>query len=168
MMEEIRIRPAREEDCPRILELIRELAVYEKMEEQVTADSETLRASVFDRKMAGIFVAQAGENVVGYALYCHNFSTFLGRENLYLEDLYVTPAWRGRGIGLRLIRRVAGKAVQEGCRRLDWVCLDWNRPSREFYEKLGAHAMPWWVGYRAENEALIQLAGDKGEKNNGN
>ena len=76
MMEEIRIRPAREEDCPRILELIRELAVYEKMEEQVTADSETLRASVFDRKMAGIFVAQAGENVVGYALYCHNFSTF--------------------------------------------------------------------------------------------
>lgn len=163
-MEGITIRAATEQDCSRILALIRELAAYEHMEQEVTAAEDTLRASIFQRHMAGVFVAEADKQVIGYALYCHNFSTFLGRENLYLEDLYVTPAWRGHGIGTELIRRVARQAVEEGCQRLDWVCLDWNRPSRDFYEKLGAHAMPWWVGYRAEGEALQQLAGISRER----
>ena len=167
-MEQLAFRPAVPGDEELILQMIQELARYEELEHQVVADCQTLHHWIFEKGGAQVLFAMVNGQEVGFALYFYNFSTFLGRENLYLEDLYVTPAWRGRGIGLRLIRRVAGQAVQEGCRRLDWVCLDWNRPSREFYEKLGAHAMPWWVGYRAENEALIQLAGDKGEKNNGN
>ena len=158
MMEEIRIRPAREEDCPRILELIRELAVYEKMEEQVTADSETLRASVFDRKMAGIFVAQAGENVVGYALYCHNFSTFLGRAGIYLEDLFVQPEHRGKGYGKQILQKLAAIAVERKCGRLEWWCLDWNQPSIDFYLSLDAEPMSDWTVYRIAGGTLQNLA----------
>ena len=151
-------RGACPEDTALILRFIRELAAYEQLEDQVVADEETLRRWIFEKKGAEVlFVLEDGREV-GFALYFHNFSTFLGRSGVYLEDLFVLPEYRGRGYGKALLCRLAAIAKEEGCGRLEWWCLDWNRPSIDFYKSMGAVPMEEWTVYRVTGETLDKLA----------
>ena len=135
------IRSATEKDCALILRFIRQLAEYEKMADQVTATEDLLREWIFEKKKAeALFVCDGGREV-GFALFFHNFSTFLGRAGIYLEDLFVLPEYRGRGFGKALFRALAKIAAERGCGRLEWACLDWNAPSIAFYRSLGAVPM---------------------------
>ena len=153
------LRRAEEGDCAVILELIRELAEYEGLEEQVVATSELLREWIFARGRAEALLAEEDGQAVGFALYFHSFSTFLGRAGLYLEDLYVRPSHRGRGVGKRLLTGLARIAVERGCGRLEWSCLDWNQPSIDFYQSLGARPMSGWTTYRVDGETLRRMGG---------
>ena len=151
-------RGACPEDTALILRFIRELAAYEQLEDQVVADEETLRRWIFEKKGAEVlFVLEDGREV-GFALYFHNFSTFLGRSGVYLEDLFVLPEYRGRGYGKALLCRLAAIAKEEGCGRLEWWCLDWNKPSIDFYKSMGAEPMEDWTVYRVAGETLDRLA----------
>ena len=151
-------RGACPEDTALILRFIRELAAYEQLEDQVVADEETLRRWIFEKKGAEVlFVLEDGREV-GFALYFHNFSTFLGRSGVYLEDLFVRPEYRGRGCGKALLCRLAAIAKEEGCGRLEWWCLDWNKPSIDFYKSMGAEPMEDWTVYRVAGETLDKLA----------
>ena len=151
-------RTATQADAPLILDFIRALAAYEKMEDQVIATPELLQQQIFENKRAEvIFVLDDGREV-GFALFFHNFSTFLGRAGLYLEDLFVMPEYRGRGHGKALLRRLAQIALERGCGRLDWWCLDWNRPSIDFYRSLGAVPMDEWTTYRLTGDTLRAMA----------
>ena len=151
-------RGACPEDTALILRFIRELAAYEQLEDQVVADEETLRRWIFEKKGAEVlFVLEDGREV-GFALYFHNFSTFLGRSGVYLEDLFVLPEYRGRGYGKALLCRLAAIAKEEGCGRLGWWCLDWNKPSIDFYKSMGAEPMEDWTVYRVAGETLDKLA----------
>ena len=154
-------RFAREEDCSIILSFIRELAAYEKMEDQVVATEELLREWIFEKKKAEVLFALEDDKEVGFALFFHNFSTFLGRAGIYPEDLFVLPAYRGRGIGKGLLCKLAALALEQGCGRLEWSCLDWNQPSIAFYLSLGAVPMEEWTTNRVSGERLASLA--KGE-----
>ena len=156
-MNHMRIRLANENDTALILDFIRELAAYEKMSEQVVASEELLRQWIFEKKKAEVIFALEDEKEVGFALFFHNFSTFLGRAGIYLEDLFVRPEYRGRGHGKRLICELARIAVERGCGRLEWSCLDWNQPSIDFYLSLGAQQMHEWTTYRFEGEQLCRL-----------
>ena len=151
-------RFAAAEDCSLILDFIRQLALYEKMADQVVADEALLREWIFDRGKAEVLFAMEGDREVGFALFFHNFSTFLGRAGLYLEDLFVLPEYRGRGYGKALLRKLGAIAVERGCGRLEWSCLDWNRPSIDFYRSLGAVPMEAWTTYRVSGETLQALA----------
>lgn len=164
------IRPAAPSDIPAILELIRGLAEYERLAEHVTATEEVLRHSLFGpRPYAEALMAFASEGsgdgarAVGFALFFENFSTFLGRPGLYLEDLFVVPEFRGRGAGKALFRRLAQIAVERDYRRLDWAVLDWNDPAIRFYESLGAAPLTEWTVNRLSGDALLALAA--GERN---
>ncbi len=159
-MERLTFREAREEDCALILRFIRALAVYEKMEDQVVATEALLREWLFEKKKAEVLFACLEGKEVGFALFFHNFSTFLGRAGIYLEDLYVLPEHRGRGIGKAILRELARTAVRRGCGRLEWWCLDWNRPSIDFYLNLGAEPMKDWTVYRIAGKTLQALAAD--------
>lgn len=151
-------RTATPNDVPLIIYFIKELAVYEKMLDEVVATEEILTEWIFNKHSAEvIFVLHEG-NEVGFALYFHNFSTFVGRAGLYLEDLYVMPEYRGMGYGKGLLRRLAQIAVERGCGRMEWVCLDWNKPSIDFYRSLGAQPMDDWTIYRLAGESLKQMA----------
>ena len=154
----VRFRFAEREDTSLVLEFIIELARYEKLEDQVVADVETLERELFDEGGAQVLIAEVDGQPVGFALFFHNFSTFLGRRGLYLEDLYVRPAWRGRGIGRALLARLARIACERGCGRLEWWCLDWNESSIGFYRSLGAEAMDEWTVYRIAGDTLRHLA----------
>lgn len=158
MKEICSFRSAERRDVPLILRYIRELARYEKLEEEVVATEEILEEWLFDKEKAEVIIAMAEGKEVGFALFFHNFSTFLGRAGIYLEDLYVEPAHRGQGIGTALLRELARIAVSRGCGRLEWWCLDWNTPSIEFYRSLGAEAMDDWTVYRISGETLSKLA----------
>lgn len=151
-------RSAERRDVPLILRYIRELARYEKLEEEVVATEEILEEWLFDKEKAEVIFAVVEGKEVGFALFFHNFSTFLGRAGIYLEDLYVEPAHRGQGIGTALLRELARIAVARGCGRLEWWCLDWNTSSIEFYRSLGAEAMDDWTVYRISGETLSKLA----------
>ena len=152
------VRFAAEEDTATILYFIKELAAYENMLNEVVATEETLREWIFEQKKAEVlFVVTDGEEV-GFALFFHNFSTFLGRAGIYLEDLYVKPEYRGKGYGKGLLKELARIAVRRGCGRLEWWCLDWNRPSIDFYRSLGAQPMEDWTVYRIAGETLRELA----------
>jgi GNAT superfamily N-acetyltransferase len=165
-MSNLRIVPATENDAPLILALIRELADYEKLLPEVTATEEVLRASLFgERRAAEVWLAYEDEAAVGYALFFHNFSTFLGRPGLYLEDLFVRPAWRGRGYGRALLARLAQIALERGCGRMEWSVLDWNAPAIEFYKRLGATSMDEWTTFRLTGAALSDLAAAKPQDN---
>lgn len=154
-----RIRPATVADVPLILDFIRELAEYERMSPDVVATEDGLRDALFGvQPAAEVILAEAGAEPVGFALYFHNFSTFAGRRGLYLEDLFVRPPWRGRGVGLALLRRLAAIATERGCCRLEWVVLDWNAPAIGFYERLGATPMSDWTVFRLQGDALRRLA----------
>ena len=158
MDDTIRFRTAERADTPLILRFIRELAAYENLLDRVVADESTLEEWLFDRQKAEVIFALAEGKEVGFALFFHNFSTFLGRAGLYLEDLYVCPEYRGRGYGKALLQRLAAIAVERGCGRLEWWCLDWNRPSIDFYRSLGAEPMSDWTVYRIAGDTLTRLA----------
>lgn len=155
------IRIATAEDVPLILGFIRELAIYEKLEHQVTGGEDTLRQSLFGPKPAAeVLLAYDGPEAVGFAVFFHNFSTFLGRHGLYLEDLFVKPEARGKGHGKALLRHLARLAVERGCGRFEWSVLDWNEPSIRFYRSQGADVMPDWRICRVTGDALTRLAAD--------
>jgi GNAT superfamily N-acetyltransferase len=157
------ISPAAAADVPLILSLINELADYEKLRHESVATEASIHDALFGaRPHAEAVIARYDGEGVGFALFFHNFSTFLGKPGLYLEDLFVRPAFRGRAIGKSLLSHLASLAVQRGCGRFQWQVLDWNRPSRDFYESLGAQADPAWVNYRMTGEALRRLADGSG------
>lgn len=151
-------RYAERKDVGLILEFIKELADYEKMLNEVVATEELLEEWIFDKQKAEIIFALEDGNEVGFALFFHNFSTFLGRAGIYLEDLYVKPECRDKGYGKALLKKLAQIAVERGCGRLEWWCLDWNKPSIDFYLSLGAEAMEDWTVYRIAGDTLTRLA----------
>lgn len=157
-MGDFSIRFAAREDIPTILGFIRALAAYEKMEDQVIADKTLLETWIFEKRKAEVLLAFEGGTPVGFALFFHNFSTWLGRAGIYLEDLFVLPEYRGKGYGKLLLKRLARIAVQRGCGRLEWACLDWNEPSIAFYKSVGATALDEWTTYRVTGDALLALA----------
>ena len=157
-MENLTFRFAEKEDVSKILYFIRELASYEHMLDEVVATEELLEEWLFDRQKAEVIFLMEGGGEVGFALFFHNFSTFLGRAGLYLEDLYVRPEFRGRGYGKALLKKLAAIAVERGCGRLEWWCLDWNKPSIGFYLSLGAEPMTDWTVYRISGDTLKELA----------
>ena len=157
-MEQFTITQATRQDVSTILGFIRQLAAYEHMENEVVATEELLEEWLFDREKAEVLIAREGDLPVGFALYFHNFSTFLGRAGIYLEDLFVLKEYRGRGYGKALLRRLAQITVERGCGRLEWCCLDWNQPSIDFYRSLGAVPMSDWTIYRLTGETLNRMA----------
>ena len=152
------IRFATREDIPEILRFIRELADYEKMLNEVIADEKLLEEWIFDKKKAEVIFVLHDEKPVGFALFFHNFSTFLGRAGIYLEDLYVSPQYRKLGYGKELLSALAKIAKERSCGRLEWACLNWNQPSIDFYKSLGAVPMDIWTTYRVTGETLDALA----------
>lgn len=158
-MLELEIRAATEDDVPLILSLVKELAEYERLSHQVVATEEVLRDSLFgERRTAEVLIGHHGGEPAGFALFFHNFSTFLGRPGIYLEDLYVRPRYRGMGYGKALLARLAELARERGCGRLEWWVLDWNEPAIRFYKALGAVPMEDWTVYRLAGESLDELA----------
>lgn len=157
-MEKLTFRNATVEDCGLILEFIRGIAEYEKMLPEVVATEELLRQWIFEKNRAEVIFALEDGKEVGFALFFHNFSTFVGRAGLYLEDVFVKPAYRGKGYGKALLKKLAKIAVERGCGRFEWVCLDWNQPSIDFYRSLGAVPMEEWTIYRLAGDALRDLA----------
>ena len=160
-MSPLTIDDATERDVPLILSLIRELAEFEKLASEVVATEESLRESLFgERRHAEVRVARYGGRPAGFALFFHNYSTFLGKPGLYLEDLFVRPELRGHGIGRALLVDLARLARERDCGRLEWWVLDWNESAIGFYGKLGAQPMGDWTVYRMNREAIDELAGD--------
>jgi GNAT superfamily N-acetyltransferase len=156
---EVRIRFATVEDAPLIVTLIRGLADYERLAHEAVVTDTDVRETLFgERPAAEVLIAEVGADAAGFALFFHNYSTFLGRRGLYLEDLFVFPSHRGRGIGRALMARLAQLAVERDCGRFEWWVLDWNEPAIEFYRSLGARAMDEWTVYRLTGEPLGRLA----------
>ena len=155
------IRPATVDDAPVVLAFIKQLAEYEKLAHEVVATEEILRETLFeDRSVAEVILGHQGESPISFALFFYNFSTFLGRPGLYLEDLFVKPEGRGKGIGRVMLAYLARLAQQRGCGRFEWSVLDWNQPAIAFYESIGAVAMDDWTGYRVTGSALERLAAE--------
>lgn len=163
----VEFRYAERKDVALILQWIKELADYEKMLDQVVADEATLEEWIFDKQKAEVIFAMEEGEEVGFALFFHNFSTFLGRAGLYLEDLYVRPEYRGKGYGKAILEKLAAIAVERGYGRLEWWCLDWNKPSIDFYLSLGAEPMVDWTVYRMAGDTLQKLAKEAGSKEKG-
>lgn len=155
---ELSFRFAQEADAPLILQFIRHLAEYEKMLDLVVADEALLADQLFRQKNAEVIFAVENGVEVGFALFFHNFSTFLGRSGLYLEDLFVLPEYRGKGYGKAILKKLASIAMERGCGRMEWWCLDWNKPSIDFYLSLNAEPMEEWTTYRLAGETLRALA----------
>lgn len=159
MADTVTIRPAAEHEMPLVLEFIRELAVYERLGHEVVATPADLAAALSGpRRYAEVVFACLDGTPVGFALFFHNFSTFVGRPGIYLEDLFVRPAARGRGVGKRLLAWLARTALERGCTRLEWAVLDWNAPSIGFYRSLGAVAQEEWTTFRLSDAPLERLA----------
>lgn len=156
----INFRKAEEKDCALILDFIKRLADYEHMSDDVVATEALLHEWIFEKGKAEVIFACDGEKEVGFALFFHNFSTFLGRAGIYLEDLFVLPEYRGKGFGKGLLKRLAKEAVSRGCGRLEWCCLDWNKPSIDFYLSLGAVQKDEWTTYRLTGDTLSNFAKD--------
>jgi GNAT superfamily N-acetyltransferase len=157
-LDAISIREAKREDVPRILDAIKGLAAYEKMSDDVVATEEILEEWLFDKKKATVLLADYDGQPAGFALYFTNFSTFLGRAGLYLEDLFIHEEFRGKGIGGLLLKRLAKIARDEGYGRFEWVCLDWNKPAIDYYLDIGAVAMDEWTIYRMDQKRLTEFA----------
>lgn len=160
-MSELVTREATIDDVPLLLTFIKELAEYERLLHEVVATEELLRATLFgERRVAEVLIGEHAGDAVGFALFFHNFSTFVGRPGIYLEDLYVRPAHRGKGFGRALLTHLARLAKRRGCGRLEWAVLDWNEPAIGFYRGLGAVAMDEWTVYRVAGDALDRLAAE--------
>lgn len=151
-------RFANKKDCGKILDFIKQLAEYENMADDVVATEKLLQEWIFEKQKAEVIFALENEKEVGFALFFHNFSTFLGRAGIYLEDLFVLPEYRGKGYGKGLLKQLAKIAVERGCGRLEWSCLDWNKPSIDFYLSLGAVPMDEWTVYRLTGDTLIEMS----------
>lgn len=147
-------RYAERKDVGKILFFIKQLAEYEKLANEVVADEQTLDEWIFDKHGAEVIFAVVDDEEVGFALFFHNFSTFVGRSGLYLEDLFVLPEYRGLGYGKGLLKKLASIAVERKCGRMEWVCLDWNKPSIDFYLSIGAEPMKGWTIYRLAGDTL--------------
>lgn len=156
-------RYATEKDVSLIFSFIKELAAYEKLLDEVVATEELLQEWIFEKKKAEVIFAIHNGQEIGFALFFHNFSTFLGRSGIYLEDLFVKPEYRGQGFGKALITKLARIAVERGCGRLEWWCLDWNKSSIDFYLSLGAQPMDEWTVYRVSGDTLQTLANNQKE-----
>jgi GNAT superfamily N-acetyltransferase len=155
----LKIEPATEGDLPAIVHLVRQLAVYEKLEHAVTASQDDFRQALFGtERNTHALMAFADDAAIGFALYFHTFSTFLGKRGIYLEDIYVEPEYRGRGIGRALLKRLAIIAKEQHCGRMEWSVLTWNQPSIDFYHRLGAITLDDWRIFRLQGDALEQLA----------
>lgn len=158
MTSDLTFRYADRNDVTLILQFIRNLAEYENMLDEVIADEALLEEWIFDKQKAEVIFAVVDGREVGFALFFHNFSTFLGRAGIYLEDLFVLPEYRGCGYGKGLLKKLASIAVERNCGRLEWSCLDWNQPSIDFYLSLGATPMDEWTTYRLTGDTLHALA----------
>ena len=158
MGHKLTFRDAERKDTALILQFIKELANYEKRLDEVVADEATLEMWIFDKQKAEVIFALEDGKEIGFALFFHNFSTFLGRAGIYLEDLYVRPECRGKGYGKAILKKLAQIAVERSCGRLEWWCLDWNKPSIDFYVSLGAEPMSDWTVYRITGDTLTKLA----------
>lgn len=157
-MSTVTFRTAERKDAALILDFIRSLAEYEHMADEVVATKELLEEWIFDKQKAEVIFICEDCTEVGFALFFHNFSTFLGRAGIYLEDLFVKPEYRGKGYGKALLKKLAEIAVRRGCGRLEWWCLDWNSPSIDFYKSMGAVPMDEWTTFRIAGETLTKLA----------
>ncbi len=158
MSEKFTFRYAKRDDISLILQFIKDLASYEKMINEVVADEKTLEEWIFDKQKAEVIFVVVDDEEIGFALFFHNFSTFLGRAGIYLEDLFVKPEYRGKGYGKAILKKLAAIAVERGCGRLEWWCLDWNKPGIDFYLSLGAEPMDDWTVYRITGDTLFNLA----------
>jgi len=152
-----RIRYANESDVGLILKFIKDLAEYENLSHAVIATEDLLKEWIFEKQRAEVLIGELDGDPVAFALFFHNFSTFLGRAGIYLEDLYVKPEVRGKGLGTQMLKRLAAITLERGCGRLEWACLDWNKPSINFYLSLGAEPMEEWTVYRVAGETLEKL-----------
>ena len=157
-IDNLKIRETSEEDCGLILSFIKEIAEYEKLSDEVVATEEILKESIFNNNRAEVVIVELDGKAVGYALYFYNFSTFNGKSGLYLEDLFIKKEFRGRGIGKEVFKFLGKKAKEEGCKRMEWSCLDWNEPSIKFYKSLGAVAMDEWTVYRLTEKEINKLS----------
>lgn len=154
---ELQIRNAQVIDIPTLLALIQELADYEKLSKEAVATEDLLKYWLFEKERAEALILEVNQNVIGFALYFHNFSTFLGKAGLYLEDLYIKPEYRHLGYGKQAFKYLANLALERGCGRMEWSVLDWNTPSIQFYQSLGAKAMDEWTTYRLSEKELNAL-----------
>ncbi|WP_447950737.1 N-acetyltransferase family protein [Chryseobacterium koreense] len=153
-----KIRKATAQDIPTIFDLIKKLAVYEKLENEVITSEEELKENIFDKDFAKVLIGEEDGNPVGFALYFYHFSTFVGKPGIYLEDLFVEPDYRGKGYGKKLLIELAKIAENEKCGRFEWSVLDWNTPSIEFYKSLGAKPMDEWTVFRLDKKGISELA----------
>ena len=161
MSTQFTIRPAKPEEAGLVLEFIKKLAVYEKCADEVVADEATIYHSLFVEHSAEVVFAEEDGMVIGFALFFHNFSTFVGRKGLYLEDLFVLPEKRGRGYGKALLKYLANLAVERNCGRMEWICLDWNQSALQVYRSIGAIPMDEWTVQRLDEQALKRFAKTK-------
>ena len=152
------IRYAEESDIKKIFQFIKDLAEYERMADEVIATEELLHEWIFEKKKAEVIIGELDGQPVAHALFFHNFSTFLGRAGLYIEDLYVIPEERGKGIGKTMLKHLAKITVERGCGRLEWICLDWNKPSIDFYLSIGAEPLDEWTVFRVAGDTLTELS----------
>lgn len=156
-MKNLKIREAVEDDIPLILSLIKEIAEYENMSNEVIATEESLRKSIFENNRAEVVLVDLDNKTIGYAVYFYNFSTFIGRNGLYIEDIFIKKEARGKGIGKEIFKFLGRKAKEEGCKRMEWTCLNWNEPSIKFYKSLGAVPMDEWTTYRLTEKGIAEL-----------
>lgn len=155
------IRNANIDDIDKIIYFIKELAVYEKMQDEVVTNKDLVKKWIFDLKIAEVLFVMEQNKEVGFALFFHNYSTFVGKAGIYLEDLYVLPNYRHKGYGKALIKKLASICIERECGRFEWCCLNWNKPSIDFYLSLGAKPMDDWTTYRLDGDALINFTKDK-------
>ena len=160
MNDNFAIRPARLEEAGLVLEFIKKLAVYEKCADEVVADEATLRHSLFVEHSAEVVFAEENGEVIGFALFFHNFSTFVGRKGLYLEDLFILPEKRGKGYGKAMLKYLARLAVERNCGRMEWICLDWNQNALKVYRSIGAIPLDEWTVQRLDEHALKSFAAE--------
>lgn len=163
-MSDLVIRFATPDDASILYKFIIDLAIYEKAEHEVLATEESIRASIFaENSHVSALICELDGVAIGSAIYFFNYSTWLAKSGLYLEDLYVMPEYRGQGAGVKLLKKLANIALEKNCARFEWSCLDWNTPSREFYQSLGAVSQDEWIGYRMAGKTLIDFATDLSE-----
>lgn len=156
--EEIRFKTATEEDVPLILEFIKEMAIYEKMLDKLIATEEYLKESIFHNNRADAVLIELDNKYIGYIIYFFNYSTFVGREGLYIEDIYIKPEYRGQGLGKTCFEFLVKIAKKHKCQRVEWTCLDWNEPSLKFYKSIGAKPMKEWILHRLDKEAIDKIS----------
>ena len=155
---EVKFKRTTEKDIPVILDFIKQIAIYEKMLDKVTATEESLKESIFDNNRAESLLIEFNNEVIGYIIYFFNYSSFVGREGLFIEDLYIKSEYRGKGIGKKSFEVLVNIAKENKCERLEWTCLDWNEPSLKFYKSIGAKQMKEWIIHRLDKEAIDKIS----------